>query len=146
MAWHAMLAINAKETDMPCIYHETPEEIHARELADRAEREHAVTGPLIAKIDIQDRQIAELEAMMCGVFYLLENGFTNRGVTIYLQEILDRVNWQETGTTQMWTEDWWEDHKEQDRQRRIEEGRKRERRRREILARLTEEEREILGL
>ena len=146
MAWHAMLAINAKETDMPCIYHETPEEIHARELADRAEREHAVTGPLIAKIDIQDRQIAELEAMMCGVFTLLDDGFTSHGITFYLPAVLDRVNWQETGTTRMWTDEWWEDHKERDAERRAEEARQLERRRQEILARLTEEEREILGL
>ena len=131
---------------MPCMTYESPEEIAAREREREQELVDASTGPLLAKIDIQGRQITELEAMLCGVFYLLENGFTNRGATIYLQEILDRVNWQETGTTQMWTEDWWEDHKEQDRQRRIEEGRKRERRRREILARLTDEEQEILGL
>lgn len=127
---------------MPCIYHETPEEIHSREEAIRRGRE----GPLRTEISRLERELAQREAMLCGVFTLLENGFTSHGITFYLPAVLDRVNWQEAGTTRMWTEQWWEDHKERDAERRAEEARQLARRRQEILARLTPEEREILGI
>lgn len=127
---------------MPCIYHETPEEIHAREEAIRRGRE----DPLGARIGRLERELAQREAMLCGLFTLLENGFTSHGITFYLPAVLDRVDWQEAGTTRRCTEQWWEDHRARDEERRAEEARQLERRRQEILARLTPEERGILGL
>jgi hypothetical protein len=131
---------------MPCIYHETAEEIRARKLAERAEREHAVTGPLIAKIDIQAAQIAELEAMLCGVFSLLEAGFESHGITFYLQAVLEKVDWAEAGVSMTQAKAWWADHKAHDEARKRKEAVILAAKRAAALAKLTPSERELLGV
>jgi hypothetical protein len=84
--------------------------------------------------------------MLCAVFSLLENGFDSHGITFYLEAVLDRIDWREAGVTRYDTEAWWEDHKDRDAERRHQEALALERRRQEILARLSDEEREILGV
>ena len=134
---------------MPCVTYETLEEIAARLRASEADRESAMErtlGPLHAKIDIQGRQIAELEAMLCGVFTLLENGICVNSSDLFLDDILTQVNWKGTGTTQMWAEEWWAEHKKQDTLRKEAEQILMEVKRRTALSKLTPEERELLGL
>ena len=127
---------------MPCRVDPTPEEI----AQERQRNREAITGPLNARISELKAQLAERDAMLCAVFTVLENGFQSHGVTFYLRAILNKVNWQEAGTTLHATEAWWEDHKERDAERRAQEAAEREAKRKAILARLSPEEREILGL
>ena len=127
---------------MPCRVDPTPEEL----AESRRLREQAITGPLHEEISVLKEELKEREAMLCGVFTVLENGFESHGITFYLAAVLEQVNWKEAGVTMHATETWWEDHKERDAEQRAQEAAARERRRRDILARLSAEEREILGL
>ena len=119
---------------MPCTVFETPEE--------RRDWERDA----LEQIQDLEARLAEREAQLCGVFTLLENGFTSHYITFYLRAILEQVNWSETGTTLHATETWWEDHKEKDQARKEQEAWELARKKRDILNKLTEEEREILGL
>lgn len=127
---------------MPCRVDPTPEEL----AEERRLAREAITGPLHREIADLRHQLEEREAMLCAVFGLLDNGFESHGITFYLGAVLERVDWREAGVTRYDTENWWEDHKERDRERRHQEELAKERRRQEILARLTAEEREILGV
>lgn len=127
---------------MPCRHDPSPEEIAE---SRRLERE-TWAGPLRAEIHRLRQELEQREAMLCGVFKLLDAGFESHGITFYLGAVLDRVNWQEAGVTRSDTENWWQDHLERDAERRHQEAQARERRRQEILSRLTTDEREILGL
>ena len=137
---------------MPCMTYESPAEIRDRELADRAEREQELMAPLLAKIDIQGRQIAELEAMLCGVLSMLSNSplslDDNKGrpQMASLEHLLNRVDWNEVGTTQGNLMAWWADHKEADKRRKEAEQILLGVKRRTALAKLTPEERELLGV
>lgn len=131
---------------MPCMTYESPAEIRDREMAERSERERELTEPLIAKIDIQGRQIAELESMLCGVFTLLENGISVNSSDLFLEDILFQVNWKGTGMTQMWAEEWWAEHKAADKRRKEAEQILLGVKRRTALAKLTPEERKLLGV
>jgi hypothetical protein len=134
--------------------YESPEEINARARAAQAERDSNLTGPLLAKIDIQGRQIAELEAMLCGVMRSLAylEGYECSAAPVaaarraVYNAVHDNFDETECGVTWQQLEEWWEDHQERDAERRAQEAFALERRRREILARLTDEEREILGV
>lgn len=139
---------------MSCIYHESPAEIHAREMAERSEREQVLTAPLIAKIDIQGRQIAHLEAMLCGVLssVVFLSGYHDaalqvegRKITI-MDAVRDYYNEDESGVTWNYLEEWWADHKLQDARRKQAEAEAREQKRAAALSKLTQEEREILGV
>ncbi len=141
---------------MPCVTYETPEEIAARLRASEADRESAMErtlGPLHAKIDIQGRQIAELEAMLCGVLSSLTT-MQGYGYTVMAdggsQGIYDATqNWfneEESGVTWYQLENWWQDHQLQDRMRKEAEQQAVETRKQAALAKLTPEERELLGL
>lgn len=133
---------NTEDQDMPCRVDPTPEEtVEARRL------EHeAWASPLRAEISSLREDLRAREAMLCAVFSLLENGFDSHGITFYLEAVLDRIDWREAGVTRYDTEAWWEDHKDRDAERRHQEALALERRRQEILARLSDEEREILGV
>ncbi len=138
---------------MPCVYHETPSEIHARELAERKERERELMAPLLAKIDIQRGQIAHLEAMLCGVLSSLITmqgyGYTvmsdggSKGVYDATQ---DWFNEDESGVTWSYLEEWWADHQAEDARRKAAEEAALEARKQAALSKLTPEERELLGL
>ncbi len=142
---------------MPCVTYETPEEIAARLIASEADRESAMErtlGPLHAKIDIQGRQIAELEAMLCGVLSSL--AFLDRygsarvqveGMHIGFYDVVrDYFDEAEAVVTWQQLEAWWEDHQLQDRLRKQAEQQAVEARKQAALAKLTPEERELLGL
>lgn len=142
---------------MPCVTYETPEEIAARLRASEADRESAMErtlGPLHAKIDIQGRQIAELEAMLCGVLtaaYILD-GYWAAHIKLYgrlfsfSEAIQEWFNEAEAGLTWQAVEAWYDDHKQKDEARKAVEAAERERKREAALAKLTPAERELLGL
>ena len=142
---------------MPCVTYETPEEIAARLRAAEADRASAMErtlGPLHAKIDIQGRQIAELEAMLCGVLaaaYFLD-GYWDAHIKIngstfsFSQAIQEWFDETEVGLTWQAVEAWYDDHKQKDEARKTVEAAERERKREAALAKLTPAERELLGL
>lgn len=78
---------------------------------------------------------------LCAVFTVLEH----RGL---LQSVLDACDWKEAGVSKASTLDWWARHKEQDYQRRVHEKAEatRKAKKKEILAKLSPEEKKILGV
>lgn len=139
---------------MPCMTYEPPEEIAARELANEKERQDRATQPLIAKIGIQGRQIAELEAMLCGVLTTMAylDGYNDASVQVngnyfkFYDVIRDWFNEEESGVTWVQLENWWTEHKAADKRRKEAEQVILEVKRRTALAKLTSEERALLGL
>lgn len=127
---------------MPCIYHETAEEIRRNEQLAR-ERELAL---LREEIHVLQEELKEREAMLCGVFTLLENGFESHGITFYLQAVLEKVDWTEAGVSITQAKAWWADHKEQDEARKRKEAVILAAKRAAALAKLTPAERELLGV
>lgn len=86
-----------------------------------------------------------LEPAMCGILTALEN--QNQ-----LQMVLFSVDWREAGVSKESVEAWWKEHKRKDAQRRKAEAKRvaraaeKQRKREEALAKLTEEERKLLGI
>jgi hypothetical protein len=134
--------------------YESPEEIAAREREREQELLNDATGPLIAKIDIQGRQIAELEAMLCGLMsslvYLEGYGCSAAPVAAARKGVYDAVhdNFDETecGVTWQQLENWWTEHKAEDARRKAAEQVILAVQRRKALAKLTPAERELLGV
>lgn len=82
-------------------------------------------------------------AMLCAVLTCIE-----KGPVYNLEHLLKSIDWREAGITRKDIENWWMDHKRQDRRRRKMEQ---ERVRKEIvrktaLQKLTAEEKKLLGL
>jgi hypothetical protein len=137
---------------MPCITHETPEE---RAAAQR-HREHQLTSPLHEEIAVLRDELKEREAMLCGVLTALSS--MDGGFDISVLDADDRKRellrdlmpvWydgREAGVCWSSVEAWWMAHQERDRHRRAVEAEEREAKKQRILARLTAEERDILGL
>lgn len=78
---------------------------------------------------------------LCAVFTVLEK----RGL---LNDVLANCDWKESGVSQKSTLDWWERHKREDVERRQREARQREqdRKRKQLLSKLTIEEKRILNI
>lgn len=139
---------------MPCMTYETPEEIAAREHEREQERLELTIGPLHAKIDIQGRQIAQLEAMLCGVMSSISYLDGYNGATINMegrtaglyQLVHDNFNETESGVTWYQLEEWWAEHKAEDERRKAAEQVILAVKRRKALAKLTPEERALLGI
>jgi hypothetical protein len=132
--------------------YETPAEIAAREKEREKQVLSDAIGPLHAKIDIQGRQIAELEAMLCGVLTMLSNSplslDDNKGrpQMASLEHLLNKVDWNEVGITQESLMAWWAEHKAEDARRKAAEQVILAVKRRKALAKLTPEERALLGI
>jgi hypothetical protein len=127
---------------MPCVYHESPAEIQERE--QRELNRHLT--PLHTVIDVLKQELAERDAMLCGVFTLFENGVCVNSSELGLNDILSQVNWKEAGVTEAQTHTWWEDHKLKDEARQQAEAAVLAARRTAALVKLTPAERELLGL
>lgn len=98
-------------------------------------------------LEIHGLRIKDFQALLCGSFTLAEKTGT-------LDDLLDKMDWKEVGVSRKTTLEWWEKHKKEDELRRKEEAhiahlkkieRERSKKRREILARLSPEEKDILG-
>jgi hypothetical protein len=120
---------------MPCVTYETEQE--RRERAERARQD--ITGPLHEEIDCLKAELNEREAMLCAVLTCLETDGSG-------EDVLAHLNEKEAGVTLGQIEAWFIEHKEKDRHRREAEKMIDELKKRAILARLTEEERRILGV
>jgi hypothetical protein len=134
--------------------YETPSEIAAREREREKQILSDAIGPLHAKIDIQGRQIAELEAMLCGLMsslaYLEGYDCSAASVAVARKGFYDTVhdNFDETecGVTWQQLEEWWTNHQLQDRLRKQAEQQAVEARKQAALAKLTPAERKLLGI
>jgi hypothetical protein len=136
---------------MPCITHETEQE--RREAARR--HEQLLTGPLLEEIDVLKLELAERDAMLCGVLTALTEidaahhmEVRSNGMALNLVANAMPVwyDGSEAGVPWEMVERWWQEHQEQDRRRREQEAQEREQRRRKALSKLTREERELLGI
>ena len=136
---------------MPCIVHETEQE--RREAARR--HEQALTGPLHEEIDRLKAKLAEREAMLCGVLTALTEidaafHMEVRSDGMALNLVADAMPvWYDGSEAGVYWADvaaWWADHQARDRRRRAEEAQERERRRQQALAKLTAEDRKLLGI
>lgn len=120
---------------MPCITYETPEEIRrSKELA----RERRL-APLREEISVLGEKLRERDAMLCAVLTTIDRFGDLDLIACNLDAREAGVSWDQISA-------WWQDHLERDAERRHQEALRIEARRKEILARLTNEEREILGL
>lgn len=132
---------------MPCMTYETPEEIErfAQEARNRN------LAPLREEIDVLRAELAERDAMLCGVLssiYKLDGYIQN---TMILQDYFSNsvgewFNEAEAGVTWDSVQQWWTDHKLKDEARKAVEAAERERKREAALAKLTPEERALLGV
>lgn len=84
---------------------------------------------------------AKAPAMLCAITKVLDD-------SNIIGTIFDRVDWATAGVTAYEFQEWWELHKEKDRQRMRDEVRnaERERKRKDALAKLTKADRKALGL
>ena len=84
--------------------------------------------------------IEDFEAVLCGMLTVLE-----KEERLFS---LDDIDWDEVGVSRKMVEAWWEAHKKEDERRRAKElaERVKEERRKAALAKLTDEDRKILGL
>jgi hypothetical protein len=114
-----------------------------------------LTGPLHEEIDRLKAKLAEREAMLCGVLSALTgmDSATHMMLTsdqMPLKIVRDAMPvWYDNRKSGVdWSEvvAWWEEHQEQDRQRRAKEAATREARRQKVLSKLSREERELLGI
>jgi len=135
---------------MPCRVDPTPEE-----LAESARRrDRALTGPLHEEIFVLKEELKERDAMLCGVLTALaaiDDAFhmrlTSDGQPLNIGDALPVwYDGGESGVSWNAVNAWWLDHQEKDRLRREQQAHMREIKRREIMSRLSAEEREILGI
>ena len=85
--------------------------------------------------------IADFEAVLCGLFTE-----TEADGELFLW--LGAVDWAEVGVSRKTVEAWWEAHKKEDERRRAKEAAEKikEQKRKAALAKLTAEDRKVLGL
>ena len=122
---------------MPCITHET-----AEERAEAARRhEQKITGPLHEETDTLKAELAERDAMLCGVLTCLETD----GSGPELLAALAHFDADEAGVSIEAIRSWWDDHKKKDAERRAAEAAELEARKAQALKKLTLEERILLG-
>jgi hypothetical protein len=88
-----------------------------------------------------------VEPALCGVFTAMER----QGGDLF-ENVLSFVNWREAGVSEESVRHWWKAHKAEDARQRKNEDRRaksaaeKKRKREEALAKLTEEERKLLGI
>lgn len=89
----------------------------------------------------EQRALKEREAILCAVLTVLEKSKT-------LTEVLNKIDYKEGGFTRTCVENWWSEHKSADLKRRERERQKREteKKRKAARAKLTVEERKLLGI
>lgn len=97
-------------------------------------------GPTPEQMRLEERNRRYLPAALCAVLTVLEADG--------LEKALDKLDYVEGGFTREWLEQWWAEHKEEDRLRREREATaaQREALREAAIAKLTPEEREALKL
>lgn len=77
------------------------------------------------------------EALLCAILTLLEEQPFLAGT----EDVFDIIDWEEAGVSRRWAENWWERHKIDDQKRR-----EKLRAKKSGLSKLTDEEKEALGL
>lgn len=135
---------------MPCIHYESDDEIRRRK---EIEAETSLT-PLREKIRILEVLLKERDAMLCAVLssiYTLD-GYAGASCKVndtsmpFSAAVVEWFDWEEAGVSWEQVMAWWTEHQEQDRVRREQEALEVERKREVALAKLTPEERKILGV
>ena len=132
---------------MPCRTYETPEEIQRQDQIAR-ERELA---PLRTEIHVLQEELAEREAMLCGVlssiYYL--DGYIQTNMILkdyFSNSVREWFNETESGVTWERLETWWSAHLIQDEARKRKEEVILAAKRAAALAKLTPAERALLGV
>jgi len=84
--------------------------------------------------------LCKTESILCGIFSALTE--------TQLQNLLEKINWSEVGTTQRWTKKWWIQHQKEDKERRQRKAarEKAERLKQKALSKLSAAEKKILGI
>lgn len=109
---------------------------------------------LESEIDVLRAELAERDAMLCGVLtaaYFLD-GYLEAYIKIngerylFSQSLYEWFNEAEVGFTWQVVEAWYADHKARDEARKAVEAAERARKREAVLAKLTPEERDLLGV
>ena len=131
---------------MPCITHDT-----AEERAWGARRyEQQLTGPLNEEIGVLKAELAEREAMLCGVMtalYRAEGYQISQNGTFLVEAMMwEWFNEEEAGVSYDELQSWWTEHQKKDQERKAREAAELENRRQRALKKLTLEERVLLGL
>ena len=90
----------------------------------------------------KDKEAAMVRASLCAVLTVLEDD------DAAFAAVLKKIDWKEAGVTKREFLSWWEDHKIEDEQRRLREIKEsREKKiRKDALAKLTAEEKKLLGI
>lgn len=120
---------------MPCRVDPTPEEL----AEEHRRHEQKITGPLHEEISVLKAKLEEREAMLCAVMSSVER-------SMIAVELIDNINEQEAGVTREEIRAWFAEHKSKDAARRARELEEDARKREALLARLTPEERALLGV
>jgi len=87
------------------------------------------------------KKAAMIEASLCGILRVLDVPYDK-------EKILELVDWKEAGVTRKEFETWWMGHRRKDQLRKMaeEEAKRKEDVKAKALAKLTPEERELLGV
>lgn len=123
--------------------------------AVRARQADELTAPLHEEIDVLKLELAERDAMLGAVLTALADiddamhmclTSDNQPLKLLRDAMPVWYQTEEGGLSWEGVERWWLDHQTRVRARKEQQAQERERRRQEILRRLTAEEREILGI
>ena len=132
---------------MPCY---DPPDRH--EQAESARRyKESITGPLHEEIDTLKSELAEREAMLCAIIRMLKDSALalmdekGRFQHANLDSLYDAVDWEEAGVKRSDLISWWIEHQRRDEERLAREAAELEAKRQKALAKLTHEERILLG-
>lgn len=93
---------------------------------------------LISKAD--HIRFKKTEAILCGIFSTMNPS--------QLQDLFEKVDWEEVGTTQKWAKQWWIEHQKEDEERRKRQAArlKTEHLKKKALSKLTSREKALLGI
>lgn len=135
---------------MPCIYHETAEEIRRN---DQLARERDL-APLREEIHVLQEELKEREAMLCGVLSSLFtlDGYWGSSCKVdgndmgFSSAVREQFDETESGVSWDQVQAWWLNHRAQDEARRKAEADALAEKRAAALAKLTPAERELLGV
>lgn len=92
-------------------------------------------------------ELRKCEAVLCAILRAV-NGAQSYAPMAQLWTLLDHVDWQGAGVSRAWLQAWWQQHQQQDQDKARAEAMEKARGkvRREALAKLTNEERRLLGI
>lgn len=90
------------------------------------------------------KEMVMLRSSLCAVLTKMESNMPKKT----FEQWMDAIDWKESGVTKDELMTWWEDHKEEDARRRAREAKEAAEKkiRKQALAKLTPEERKILGV